>query len=196
MKKRLNLASILVHKPKLLFLDEPTTGLDPQSRNVIWEYLEKLNKEENITIFLTTQYMEEADRLCRQLSIIDNGRIVVSGSPKELKQQVGADSIKLSYENDESKKVTNEKTKKILGEIQGVTNILDSDEGLTVYAKNAGFIIPDIVRAFDKNKIKLNSVSFSSPTLDDIFLKHTGRRIRTEELVKNPSGAMFSRRRR
>ena len=196
MKKRLDLASILVHKPKLLFLDEPTTGLDPQSRNVIWEYLEKLNKEENITIFLTTQYMEEADRLCRQLSIIDNGRIVVSGSPKELKQQVGADSIKLSYENDESKKVTNEKTKKILGEIQGVTNILDSDEGLTVYAKNAGFIIPDIVRAFDKNKIKLNSVSFSSPTLDDIFLKHTGRRIRTEELVKNPSGAMFSRRRR
>ena len=196
MKKRLNLASILVHKPKLLFLDEPTTGLDPQSRNVIWEYLEKLNKEENITILLTTQYMEEADRLCRQLSIIDNGRIVVSGSPKELKQQVGADSIKLSYENDESKKVTNEKTKKILGEIQGVTNILDSDEGLTVYAKNAGFIIPDIVRAFDKNKIKLNSVSFSSPTLDDIFLKHTGRRIRTEELVKNPSGAMFSRRRR
>jgi ABC-2 type transport system ATP-binding protein len=196
MKKRLNLASILVHKPKLLFLDEPTTGLDPQSRNVIWEYLEKLNKEENITIFLTTQYMEEADRLCRQLSIIDNGRIVVSGSPKELKQQVGADSIKLSYENDESKKVTNEKAKKILGEIQGVTNILDSDEGLTVYAKNAGFIIPDIVRAFDKNKIKLNSVSFSSPTLDDIFLKHTGRRIRTEELVKNPSGAMFSRRRR
>jgi ABC-2 type transport system ATP-binding protein len=121
---------------------------------------------------------------------------VVSGSPKELKQHVGADSIKLSYENDESKKVTNEKAKKILGEIQGVTNILDSDEGLTVYAKNAGFIIPDIVRAFDKNKIKLNSVSFSSPTLDDIFLKHTGRRIRTEELVKNPSGAMFSRRRR
>ncbi|MDP6587423.1 MAG: ATP-binding cassette domain-containing protein, partial [Anaerolineales bacterium] len=80
MKKRLDLASILVHKPKLLFLDEPTTGLDPQSRNVIWEYLEKLNKEENITMFLTTQYMDEADRLCRKLSIIDNGRIVISGS--------------------------------------------------------------------------------------------------------------------
>ena len=196
MKKRLDLASILVHKPKLLFLDEPTTGLDPQSRTVIWEYLEKLNKEENITMFLTTQYMDEADRLCRKLSIIDNGRIVISGSPKELKQQVGADSIKLSYENGESKEVTNEKTRKILGEIQGVTNILDSDEGLTVYAKNAGFIIPDIVRAFDKNKIKLNSVSFSSPTLDDIFLKHTGRRIRPEELVQHPKGGMFSRRRR
>tara|TARA_B100000315_G_C14504613_1_gene553990 strand:- start:87 stop:1097 length:1011 start_codon:yes stop_codon:yes gene_type:complete len=196
MKKRLDLASILVHKPKLLFLDEPTTGLDPQSRVAIWEYLDKLNKEENITMFLTTQYMEEADRLCRKLSIIDNGKIVISGSPTELKRQVGADSIKLSYENDESKEETNAKAKKILNTIRGVSNIIDSDEGLTIYAKNAGFIIPDIVRAFDKNKIKLNSVSFSSPTLDDIFLKHTGRRIRTEELLKNPTGGMFSRRRR
>jgi ABC-2 type transport system ATP-binding protein len=140
--------------------------------------------------------MEEADRLCRKLSIIDNGKIVISGSPTELKRQVGADSIKLSYENDESKEETNAKAKKILNTIRGVSNIIDSDEGLTIYAKNAGFIIPDIVRAFDKNKIKLNSVSFSSPTLDDIFLKHTGRRIRTEELLKNPTGGMFSRRRR
>lgn len=196
MKKRLDLASILVHKPKLLFLDEPTTGLDPQSRAAIWKYLEKLNKEENITIFLTTQYMEEADRLCRQLSIIDNGKIVIRGSPIELKRQVGADSIKLSFKNDKSKEETNSKAKKILNTIQGVSNIIDSDEGLTIYAKNAGFIIPDIVRVFDKNKIKLNSVSFSSPTLDDIFLKHTGRRIRTEELLKNPTGGMFSRKRR
>jgi ABC-2 type transport system ATP-binding protein len=140
--------------------------------------------------------MEEADRLCRQLSIIDNGKIVISGSPTDLKRQVGADSIKLSYEANESNEKTNVKAKKILKEIKGVKNIIDSDEGLTVYAKDAGFIIPDIVRAFDKNKIKLNSVSFSSPTLDDIFLKHTGRRIRTEELVKKPTGAMFGMRRR
>ena len=196
MKKRLDLASTLVHNPKLLFLDEPTTGLDPQSRNAIWTYLNKLNKEEKITIFLTTQYMEEADRLCRKLSIIDNGKIVISGSPEELKRQIGADSIKLSYDGDTSTEETNAKAKKMLSEIRGVTNIIDSDEGLTVYAKNAGLIIPDIVHAFDKNKMKLNSVSFSSPTLDDIFLKHTGRRIRTAELVKNHAGSMFSRRRR
>ncbi len=195
MKKRLDLASALVHRPKLLFLDEPTTGLDPQGRAAIWTYLDKLNKEEGITIFLTTQYMEEADRLCRQLSIIDHGKIVVSGSPAELKRQVGADSIKLSLENGASRDELNAKAKQILGDIPDVTKVLESDGGLTVYAKNAGFIIADIVRAFDRNNIMLSSVSFSSPTLDDIFLQHTGRRIRPEELVKSHGSGMFGRRR-
>lgn len=191
MKKRLDLTTALVHRPKLLFLDEPTTGLDPQSRAAIWTYLEKLNKEDNITIFLTTQYMEEANRLCRQLSIIDNGKIVISGSPNELKQQVGADSIQLKYENTDSNVEINVKVKQLLSKIQGVTNIIDSDEGLTVYAKNAGIIIADIVRILDSNKIKLNSVSFSSPTLDDIFLKHTGKRIRPEVLTNKSTSRMF-----
>ena len=99
MKKRLDLATALVHKPKILFLDEPTTGLDPQSRSTIWSYLEKLNKEEDITIFLTTQYLEEADKLCKRLSIIDVGKIVASGSPIELKREIGADSIRIALEN-------------------------------------------------------------------------------------------------
>ena len=99
MKKRLDLATALVHKPKILFLDEPTTGLDPQSRAAIWSYLEKLNKEEGITIFLTTQYLEEADKLCKRLAIIDTGKIVASGSPVELKREIGADSIRISLEN-------------------------------------------------------------------------------------------------
>ena len=192
MKKRLDLASALVHRPKLLFLDEPTTGLDPQSRAAIWAYLEKLNKKEGTTIFLTTQYMEEADRLCRQLSIIDLGKIVASGSPAELKRQVGADSIKLSLENCTRDKPN---AKDILGSLKGVTKVLDSEECLTVYAKNAGLMIADIVRAFDSNGIRLASVSFSSPTLDDIFLQHTGRRIRPEELVKTPSVVFGGRRR-
>ena len=191
MKKRLDLASALVHKPRLLFLDEPTTGLDPQSRAAIWAYLEKLNKEENITIFLTTQYMEEADRLCRQLSIIDHGKIIVNGSPAELKRQVGADSIKLSIENCAKDKPN---AKNILSNLEGVTNVIDSEECLTVYAKNAGPIVADIVRAFDSSGIRLLSVSFSSPTLDDIFLQHTGRRIRSDELVKTPSSMLGSRR--
>jgi ABC-2 type transport system ATP-binding protein len=194
MKKRLDLASALVHRPKLLFLDEPTTGLDPQARASVWAYLEKLNKEEGITIFLTTQYMEEADRLCRQLYIIDHGKIVTSGSPMELKREVGTDTITLSLANGAAKGELNARAKEILTGIQGVTRIIDSDGGLTVYAKNAGFIIPDIVRAFDSHGIKLASVSFSPPTLDDIFLQHTGRRIRPEELVKAPS-MTFGRRR-
>jgi ABC-2 type transport system ATP-binding protein len=192
MKKRLDLATALVHRPRLLFLDEPTTGLDPQSRAAIWAYLEKLNKKEGTTIFLTTQYMEEADRLCRQLSIIDFGKIVVSGSPAELKRQVGADSIKLSLENCAKDMPS---AKEILSSLEGVSNVMDSEECLTVYAKNAGLIIADIVRAFDSRGIRLSSVSFSSPTLDDIFLQHTGRRIRAEELVKTPSAMLGGRRR-
>jgi len=184
MKKRLDLATALVHRPKLLFLDEPTTGLDPQSRAAIWAYLAKLNKEESTTIFLTTQYMEEADKLCRQLEIIDVGKIVAQGSPAELKQQVGADSIRLSLENCVRDKL---KAKELIRTLVGVTDVLDSEECLTVYAKNAGLLIADIVRAFDSSNIRLASVSFSSPTLDDVFLKHTGKRIRTEELVKTPS---------
>jgi ABC-2 type transport system ATP-binding protein len=192
MKKRLDLATALVHRPKLLFLDEPTTGLDPQSRAAIWAYLEKLNKEEGTTIFLTTQYMEEADKLCKQLAIIDFGKIVASGSPAELKSQVGADSIKLSLENCERDKPH---AKEILKTLEGVTNVLDSEECLTVYAKNAGLLIADIVRAFDSTEIRLVSLSFSSPTLDDIFLQQTGRRIRPGDLVKTPSATFGGRRR-
>jgi ABC-2 type transport system ATP-binding protein len=191
MKKRLDLATALIHKPKLLFLDEPTTGLDPQSRSAIWAYLEKLNKEDGITIFLTTQYLEEADKLCKRLSIIDFGKIVASGTPLELKQQVGADSIRIALENCEKDRL---KAKEIIKTMTGVTEILDSEECINVYAKSAGLLIADIVRALDSSDIRLTSVTFSSPSLDDVFMKHTGRRIRSEDLVKAPS-AMFGGRR-
>jgi ABC-2 type transport system ATP-binding protein len=183
MKKRLDLATALIHKPKLLFLDEPTTGLDPQSRIAIWTYLEKLNKE-GTTIFLTTQYLEEADRLCKRLSIVDFGKIVASGSPAELKRQIGADSIRISLEDCKKDGAT---AKELIKSMTDVTEIIDSEECLNVYAKNAGLLIADIVRALDSSDIRLASVTFSSPSLDDVFMKHTGRRIRTEELVKAPS---------
>jgi ABC-2 type transport system ATP-binding protein len=184
MKKRLDLASALIHKPKLLFLDEPTTGLDPQSRSTIWAYLQKLNKEDGITIFLTTQYLEEADKLCKRMSIIDFGKIVASGSPTELKNQIGADSIRIALENCERDRP---KAKEIIQSMTGVSQIMDSEECLNVYAKNAGLLIADIVRALDSSDIRIASVTFSQPSLDDVFMKHTGRRIRVEELVKAPS---------
>jgi ABC-2 type transport system ATP-binding protein len=191
MKKRLDLATALVHKPKILFLDEPTTGLDPQSRTAIWSYLEKLNKEEGITIFLTTQYLEEADKLCKRLAIIDIGKIVASGSPFELKREIGADSIRISLENC---KKDNTKAKDLIKTLTNVNEIIESEECLTVFAKNAGLLIADIVRALDSSDIRIASVTFSSPSLDDVFIKHTGKRIRTEELVKAPS-TMFGGRR-
>ena len=197
MKKRLDLASALVHKPKLLFLDEPTTGLDPQSRATIWEYLSKLNRDDGITIFLTTQYMEEADKLCKRLFIIDQGKIVANGTPESLKREVGADSITMKFEEGSSSGDTKERAKEVLGGIEGVSKIIDSEEGITVYAKNAGTIIADIVRALDSSSIHLSSVNFASPTLDDVFLQHTGRRIRAEELnTKKTTFARFGAARR
>ena len=181
MRKRLDLASALIHKPKLLFLDEPTTGLDAQSRAAIWDYLEKLNKEEGITIFLTTQYLEEADRLCRELSIIDRGKLIAGGSPSELKAAVGGDMITLTLK-DGTDAALRSKTKEILKTIPEVTNVMDSDGGVVAYTKNAGQIIADVVTSLDRNNIRPAFLSISSPTLDDVFLRQTGRRIRSEEL--------------
>ena len=183
MKKRLDLASTLVHKPRVLFLDEPTSGLDPQSRAAIWEHLETLNQDEGVTIFLTTQQMEEADRLCQRLSIIDHGEIIVGGSPVELKHQLGGDTITISLADGDSDGVR-DRSKRIVSGIQGVTKVLDIETGLAAYAKNAGALVPDIVRLFDENGIRLTSINVASASLDDVFLQHTGRRIRSEELSK------------
>jgi ABC-2 type transport system ATP-binding protein len=123
-----------------LFLDEPTTGLDPQSRAAIWSYLKRLNKEEGITIFLTTQYLEEADKLCDRLSIIDHGQIVAEGTPEEMKREIAADAVSLTIANgrdaaDNGHAVS--AARQVLSRIGGVTEIIDSDNGLTVYGKMA-----------------------------------------------------------
>jgi len=197
MKKRLDLASTLVHKPKIMFLDEPTTGLDPQTRATVWDYLEELNKKEGITIFLTTQYLEEADRLCQRLCIVDGGMIVAQGTPAELKAEIGADAITITMKDAQGKSDDSVRAKgrQIVQNLPAVTNIVDSGDGLTIYVKDGGYFIPDLVRAFDKSEIKLVSINLSTPTLDDVFLKHTGKRIRVEELQKQ-APSMFARGRR
>jgi ABC-2 type transport system ATP-binding protein len=188
MKKRLDLASALVHEPKLLFLDEPTTGLDPQSRTTIWEHLEKLNKEDAVTIFLTTQYLEEADRLCRELSIIDHGKLIAGGTPASLKAALGGDTISLTIGDP----VLKEKARQVLRTIPGVADSFDSDGGVVAYAQNAGQIIADVITTLDRNGIKPSFLSISSPTLDDVFLRQTGRRIRAEELLRKETEPFLS----
>jgi ABC-2 type transport system ATP-binding protein len=183
MRKRLDLATALVHHPRLLFLDEPTTGLDAQSRSGMWDYLESLNKEEGITIFLTTQYLEEADKLCRELAIIDHGKIIAHGSPSELKEALGGDTITLTLK-DGADEALRSKTKEILTAIQGVTRVIDGDGGVVAYTKNAGQIIAEIAASLDRSGIHPTFLSISSPTLDDVFLLQTGRRIRAEELAR------------
>ena len=192
MKKRLDLATTLVHKPKLIFLDEPTTGLDPQSRSAIWDYLEKLNKKEKTTIFLTTQYMEEADRLCKKLAIIDTGKIVATGTPTDLKKELGVDSITITLKNCEKDK---KHAIELLKSLTGVSEITESGDCVTAFASNAHQLIADIVRALDSLEISLSGISYSSPTLDDVYLQKTGKRIRPEELVKTPSRSFGGRRR-
>ena len=183
MRKRLDLAAALVHRPRLLFLDEPTTGLDPQSRAAIWEYLESLNRDEDVTTFLTTQYLEEADRLCRELSIIDHGKLVANGSPIELKEALGGDTITISLGKGAGA-VLKTRTKGIVSTVPGVTNVAEANGGLVAQAKNAGEIIADVVTALDRNGIRPSFLSVSTPTLDDVFLRQTGRRIRSEELSR------------
>jgi ABC-2 type transport system ATP-binding protein len=197
MKKRLDLASVLVHKPKILFLDEPTTGLDPQTRATVWDYLEELNKKEKITIFLTTQYLEEADRLCQRLCIVDGGKIVAQGTPTELKSEIGADAITITIRDSQGKsdESVRAEARQIIQTLPNATNVVDSGDGLTIYAKDGGYFIPDLVRAFDRTEIKLVSINLSTPTLDDVFLKHTGKRIRVEELQKQAPSMMLGRRR-
>ena len=186
MKKRLDLASALIHKPRLLFLDEPTTCLDPQSRASIWGQLNELNKKEGITIFLTTQYLDEADKLCRRLSIIDHGKVIAEGSPTELKQAIGHDMITISLK-DPDDELLRSMAKKILLGVQGVEEVTDSNGSVIVHAKNASEMLVDIVTALDRDNIRPTSLSVSSPTLDDVFLHHTGRRIRSEELATKTS---------
>mgnify|MGYP001201594248 CR=1 FL=1 len=196
MKKRLNLAASLIHKPKLLFLDEPTTGLDPQSRTTVWNYLKRIN-DEGTTIFLTTQYMEEADHLCERLAIIDLGKIVVNATPKKLKNEIGSDVITMSFKNMNNTSVET-LSSNLLKKTKGVTNVTISDGQVIVYGKDGSQLVPKLVRLLDDAKLPLSSLTLKGPSLDDVFFKYTGRRIRVEEL-KKPVGGRFgfqNRRRR
>jgi ABC-2 type transport system ATP-binding protein len=180
MRKRLDLASALIHGPRLLFLDEPTTGLDTQSRAAIWEYLERLNQKEGLTIFLTTQYLEEADRLCGRLAVIDHGKLIAGGTPAELKESVGGDTITLALKDVSLKP----KAMDVLRGIKEVTGVVDTDLGVVAYARSAGEIVAGIVTTLDRNGIQLSFLNIATPTLDDVFLRQTGRRIRPDELSR------------
>jgi ABC-2 type transport system ATP-binding protein len=184
MRKRLDLASSLVSDPEVLFLDEPTTGLDPQSRQDVWDYVKQLNKQ-GMTIFLTTQYMEEADRLADRLCIVDQGKIVAEGKPNQLKANVGADKITLWFKNDDLEAC--EKAAKALSNLQGVEEVgkcvvgLTTAEGLTIMAKNGSAVVTQVVRALDGAGIDLEQLKLTAPTLDEVFIKLTGKTLNVIE---------------
>lgn len=181
MRKRLDLATGLMHRPRLLFLDEPTTGLDPQNRANLWVYLERLNQQENLTIFLTTHYMEEADKLCNRLAIIDHGQIKTLGSPRQLKQDIGGDVIALRFAaNGQSVNEQIAHACSLLTNAPFIVNLGRFDEGVNVYAENGGTVVPEVLRLLDSAGLHVAQLSLTSPSLDDVFLKHTGYKIRDE----------------
>jgi ABC-2 type transport system ATP-binding protein len=170
MKRRLELARGLLHRPKVLFLDEPTLGLDPQTRNRIWEYILDLRQREGVTIFLTTHYMDEAQKADR-LAVIDYGRLIAMDTPEKLKKMVGKDII--SVKTADNDKAAEEIKQRYQTEIRR-----DGDE-LAFPVTNGEEFLPKFIKEFD---IKIQSISLRRPSLDDVFLKLTGREIRQEEV--------------
>jgi ABC-2 type transport system ATP-binding protein len=171
MKRRLDLALALVHKPRVLFLDEPTTGLDPASRLRVWEEIRQLNEELGITIFLTTQYLEEADQLAGRIGIISEGKIAAEGTPKELKQSVGTDLVVVQTDGD---------PKKVASTLKGLPHggkVDIHDQEVTIATSEGAKIIGPVAVALEHAGIGVERLTLRTPTLDDVFLEVTGARL-------------------
>ncbi|MDQ3955610.1 MAG: ATP-binding cassette domain-containing protein [Actinomycetota bacterium] len=190
MRRRLDLALALVHEPKVLFLDEPTTGLDPNSRAVLWDEVRKLNRESGATVFLTTQYMEEADQLAGRIAIIDGGKIVAEGTPAHLKSRVGDPTLRVSIVNADDR-LNAEKVLLEFGEPSP-----DTAEYIAVRLAGGAQQVAAVSRALEDAKVEVGSLELRMPTLDDVFQIATGKRLegaetRTEET--NDAGTEVAR---
>ena len=187
MLKRLDIACALIHRPQILFLDEPTLGLDVQTRQVIWHYIEHLREEEGMTIFITTHYMEEADSLCRRLAIIDHGRIVALDTPGALKAKIGGDIVTVRFASENGKLNT------LLSSIRSlprVKKINATEEGIhrIMVEQSGDQLVPEIIRAADEQNVGVQSIRLKRPTLDDVYLHFTGHEIREEKGDREAQG--------
>ncbi|WP_214021599.1 ATP-binding cassette domain-containing protein [Methanoculleus sp.] len=185
MRRRLEIARGLLHEPKVLFLDEPTLGLDPQTRNLLWEYIARLNDETGITIILTTHYMEEADRLCDRVAIIDRGTIIALDTAENLKASIGGDVVTIASPDPDA----------VAGLLTApwISGIERHDGSVTIRLQDADRHIPGIVTAIHQSGIGITSLSVRKPTLEDVFLHYTGRTIREEEVSGKEAMRMFHR---
>jgi ABC-2 type transport system ATP-binding protein len=186
MRRRLEIARALLHYPKILFLDEPTLGLDPQTRAHVWEYIHKLKKEHGITILVTTHYMDEADNNCDRIAIIDHGKIIALDTPASLKDSLGGDNIEIETESIEKLKIA-------LKRQTYIKNIKMQERKVILTVLNGERCIPKIMDAARRARIKIDSISLREPTLDDVFMHYTGKNIRDE--VVSPSESFRIRKR-
>ena len=177
MRKRLDIAGGLLHHPRVLFLDEPTVGLDIQTRRKIWQYIKKIHTQFDMTIFLTTHYMEEADSLCDRIGIIDHGKIQVIDTPKNMKNDLGNEIISLVIESNNNYDSFLLEIKKI----EFIKKINEDDSKLTLFTSNGTEVIPKIFQISSELGIKIKSISLTQPTLDDVFISYTGHEIRDDD---------------
>lgn len=176
MRRRLEIARGLIHQPKILFLDEPTIGLDPQSRRVVWDLLREFRKQEALTIFLTTHYMDEADLLCDRIAIIDAGKVLVMDSPEGLKKKIpGSDILQITLGEDQKAPTD------FLSALSFVHKVVREEDILHVYVDNGARAIPAVMEIFQKQGMKIVEISLKQQTLEDVFIHYTGRSIRSEE---------------
>jgi ABC-2 type transport system ATP-binding protein len=173
-RRRLDIALSLVHEPAVLFLDEPTTGLDPQSRANLWDHIRAL-RDRGTTVFLTTHYLEEADALCERLMIMDHGQVVADGTPRELKQQVAGDAVLIGLQGGGAERAT-----PVLRAEPYVRELTVTDGQVRLYVDDGGAAVPQLIRLLDQAGIGVRSISMSEPTLDDVFLRQTGRSLRDD----------------
>ena len=175
MKRRLDLALALLHRPSVLFLDEPTTGLDPQSRSALWAEVERLSREDGVTVFLTTQYLEEADVLADRVGIIDHGKLVAEGTPTALKAGIGQVSLEATPAN------PNDREKLAAALAQFGEPAAASPKSVAVRLAAGAEQLADVVRALDADGIEVAELQLHQPSLDDVFLQQTGRSLEGEE---------------
>lgn len=175
MRRRLEVARVLVHRPKILFLDEPTIGLDPQSRHVVWDFLRKLREGDSMTVFLTTHYMEEAEVLCNRVAIIDSGKIIAIGSPDELKSQLpGNDIVSLTFEN------LSEGIVARINDLTFVHKVNIEDNSIRVYVDSGAQNLPMLIDEIKASGGKILSATIHEQSLEDVFIHYTGKSIREE----------------
>jgi len=174
-RRRLDLALGMIHHPQLLLLDEPTVGLDPQSRAYLWEEIKNL-RNDGITIFLTTHYLDEADKLCDTVAIIDDGEIVAQGTPAKLKSDIGADTVLFGFSTEQIA----QKAKELLAKEAQAVKVQVRENSVYLYIKDGERMLPNILRLLDTNNLEAQSIALSKPSLDDVFLKHTGRSLRED----------------
>ena len=175
MKRRVDLAAALIHNPEVLFLDEPTTGLDPISRATVWEEVQRVNSELGTTIFLTTQYLEEADMLAERVGILDHGTLVAEGTPTELKRAIGSDVIVVAVDGDA------EAARRAADSVPGVERVDLFDGELTLSVEEGAASVTPVAVALDSHGVKVEYLTLRTPSLDDVFLAATGGRLAVEQ---------------